>query len=110
MASWVYILKCADGSYYTGCTTYLEQRIAQHQDGTLGGYTSTRLPVDLAWCAEFQVIHEAIAFERTVKRWSRAKKEAFIAGDWGRLRALSSRSVAEAMKLARLPPAERYTD
>jgi len=109
MACWTYILRCADGSYYVGCTTALEQRIGRHQAGTYGGYTSTRLPVEVAWCAEFQSIYEAIAFERTLKRWSRAKKEAFIAGDWKRLMALSSRSRAEVVVLARRPPHERYS-
>lgn len=92
MASWVYILRCADQSYYVGCTTRLEQRIGQHQAGTTGGYTATRRPIEVVWAAEFQVLHEAIHMERTLKRWSRAKKEAFIAGDWPLLSALASRS------------------
>lgn len=85
MAAWVYILKCGDGSYYTGCTTALEQRIAQHRAGTFSGYTSTRLPVEVVWCGEFQSLHDAIDYERKLKRWSRAKKEAVINGDWNRL-------------------------
>ena len=85
MAAWVYILKCRDGSYYTGCTTSLEQRIGQHKAGTFSGYTSMRLPVEVVWCAEFQDIHDAIDYERKLKRWSRATKEAVIAGDWDRL-------------------------
>ncbi|MDO8295284.1 MAG: GIY-YIG nuclease family protein [Caulobacter sp.] len=92
MAAWVYILRCADGSYYVGCTTNLEQRIAQHHAGTTGGYTASRRPVELLWCGEAQRIHDAIEVERKLKRWSRAKKEAFIAGEWDRLQALSSRS------------------
>ena len=91
MAAWVYILKCADRSYYVGSTTDLDQRLGQHQSGVLGGYTSTRLPVEMVWAAEFQSIHEAIAFEQRVKRWSRAKKEALIRGDWDALPMLSSR-------------------
>lgn len=91
MASWTYILRCADGSYYVGCTTHLEQRLAQHRAGTYGGYTSCRLPVEVVWCAEFQSIHDAIRIERSLKRWSRAKKEAVIAGQWDVLPALSSR-------------------
>lgn len=89
MAAWVYILRCADGSYYTGCTTNLDERLSQHRSGSFGGYTSTRLPVDVAWCAEFQSIHDAIDYERRLKRWSRAKKEAVIAGDWDRLPVLA---------------------
>ena len=85
MAAWVYILKCRDGSYYTGCTTSLEQRIGQHKAGTFSGYTSMRLPVEVVWCAEFQDIHDAISYERRLKRWTRAKKEAVINGEWDRL-------------------------
>ncbi|HEX5776297.1 MAG TPA: GIY-YIG nuclease family protein [Caulobacteraceae bacterium] len=107
MASWVYILRCADGSYYTGCTTDLDSRIAQHRARTFGGYTSTRLPIEVAWCAEFQDLHDAIDFERKVKRWSRAKKESFIEGDWERLRALASRSRSEAVRGSRRTRAER---
>jgi len=55
----------------------------------MGGYTASRLPVECVHVAEFQSIHEAIAWERTIKRWSRAKKEALIAGDYDRLPALS---------------------
>jgi putative endonuclease len=89
MAAWVYILECADGSYYTGCTTHLDQRIAQHHAGTFLGYTSSRLPVTVVYIAEFQVIHDAIDWERKVKRWSRAKKRAVIAGRFEDLPALS---------------------
>lgn len=110
MACWTYILRCADGSYYVGCTTQLEDRLAKHNAGTFGGYTSTRLPVDPVWCAEFQSIHDAIDMERKLKRWSRAKKEAFIAGDWRRLMALSSRSRAVSVVLARRSPHERYSE
>jgi predicted GIY-YIG superfamily endonuclease len=89
MAVWVYILRCADDSYYTGLTTNLEQRLGRHRAGTFEGYTSTRLPVECVYVAEFQSIYEAIAWERTLKRWSRAKKEAVIAQDWDRLPALA---------------------
>ncbi len=101
MAAWTYILKCADGSYYVGCTTNLEQRIAQHHAGTTGGYTASRRPVELLWCGEAQRIHDAIEVERKLKRWSRAKKEAFIAGEWERLQALSSRKRSDAAKALR---------
>ncbi len=89
MAAWIYILKCSDGSYYTGCTTHLEQRIAQHHAGTFEGYTSTRLPVEVVYTSEFQTIHDAIDAERRIKRWTRAKKEAVIAGRWTDLPELS---------------------
>jgi predicted GIY-YIG superfamily endonuclease len=91
MAAFVYILKCADRSYYVGLTTDLDQRFGQHQSGEMGGYTSTRLPVEMVWAAEFQSIVGAIEFERRIKRWSRIKKEALIAGDFDALPTLSAR-------------------
>lgn len=91
MAATVYILRCRDGSYYVGCTTNFEQRLGQHRAGTYEGYTSSRLPVEVVWNAEFQSIYDAIAFERQLKRWSRAKKEAVIRGDWDNLPELAAR-------------------
>jgi predicted GIY-YIG superfamily endonuclease len=78
----VYILKCADGSYYTKSTNSLERRLWEHQTGFIKGYTSERLPVELVWSIDFANEHEAFLFERQIKGWSRAKKEALIRGDW----------------------------
>jgi putative endonuclease len=64
-------------------------RIAQHNDGTFGGYTSTRRPVVLVYCQAFDRITDAIAAERQVKRWTRAKKETLIRGDIDALRMLA---------------------
>jgi len=89
MAACVYIFKCADGSYYVGCTTNLDQRIGQHGDGTFGGWTSARRPLELVWTNEFQYIDDAIAFEQRIKRWSRAKKLALIKGDLAGLKELA---------------------
>jgi putative endonuclease len=90
MMAWVYILQCADGSLYTGITRgSLEQRVAEHQSGHYGGYTSLRRPVRLIWAQDFRVITDAIACERQVKRWSRAKKLALVAGDFQALRRLA---------------------
>lgn len=89
MAAWVYILECADGSFYTGCTTHIDQRIAQHQSGECGGYTSTRLPVDVVHVTEFQTVLDAIDAERKIKRWTRAKKLALIEGRFSDLPGLS---------------------
>ena len=91
MASWAYMLRCADGSFYTGCTTDLDGRVGHHQAGTLGGYTATRRPVEVVWAEEFQHIDDAIAAERRIKGWSRAKKLALIAGDYTAISALASR-------------------
>jgi putative endonuclease len=85
------MLRCRDGSYYVGCTTHIEQRMAQHRAGKFGGYTSTRLPVELVWVAETFDVRDAIELERKMKRWSRAKKEAVIEGRWELLPALSRR-------------------
>lgn len=82
----LYILKCNDSSYYIGHTDNLEQRIAQHQDGTFPGYTSARRPVTLVFMQEFTSRDEAFTVEHHIKKWSRAKKEALIAGEFDLLR------------------------
>ena len=82
MAFHAYLVRCNDGSNYADHTDELEQRIAQHQTGALGGYTAKRLPVVLVWSESFQTRDDAFAIERKLKGWSRAKKEALIAGDW----------------------------
>ncbi len=79
---WVYILKCADDSYYTGHTDNLEKRIAEHQCGTFPGFTSKRRPVELVFCQMFTSREDAFAAERKIKGWSRAKKEALIDRNW----------------------------
>ncbi len=89
MAFWVYILRCADDSYYTGHTDNLEKRMAQHQTGELPCYASTRLPVKLVFSEEFQSRAEALERERQVKGWSRKKKEALIRGDWDEIKRLA---------------------
>jgi len=87
--AWVYILQCADGSYYTGKTQNLELRIAQHQNGTYIGYTIKRRPVKLVYAQGFPTYYEAIHAERRIKGWSRAKKQALIRGDFDLLHHLS---------------------
>jgi putative endonuclease len=91
--AWLYILLCADGSYYCGTAQRgLELRVAEHNSGAFGGYTTTRRPVTLVYSQRFERITDAIAAERQVKRWSRAKKDALIRGDFDELRALSKRA------------------
>jgi putative endonuclease len=88
----LYILRCADGSYYIGITrAALEMRVAQHNAGSFGGYTETRRPVTLVFSQWFDRVTGAIENERKLKKWSRAKKEAFIKGDFVALRALAAR-------------------
>lgn len=86
------MLLCADGSFYTGCTTDLETRLGQHQGGDVPGYTMLRRPVELVWAEEFQDLHDAIATERRIKGWSRAKKQALVKGDWAEISRLASRA------------------
>ena len=88
----LYILRCADESYYVGTTRgELERRIAEHNAGAFGGYTASRRPVTLLFSQYFSAITDAIAAERQVKGWSRVKKEALIAAKFDRLPGLSQR-------------------
>ena len=84
-----YLLRCSDGSYYVGHTDDLSRRIAEHQTGFFTGYTYKRRPVELVWSTSFQTRDDAKAAERQIKGWSRAKKEALIAGDWERMSELA---------------------
>jgi putative endonuclease len=86
----VYILECSDGSYYTGVTNNLERRFSEHENGRdPKAYTFKRRPLKLAYQKEFQYILEAIAFEKQVKGWTRAKKEALIKSETESLSSLS---------------------
>ena len=89
MSFWAYMLRCVDGSYYTGHTDNLERRYGQHRSGANGGYTFKRRPVALVWSQAFPSRIEALEVERQIKGWSRGKKEALIVGDWDRLSELS---------------------
>ena len=81
MNFWTYILRCSDGSYYTGHTDALEHRIAQHQQGVIPGcHTRNRRPVELVFTQQFGSREEAFLAERQIKGWRREKKEALIAG------------------------------
>lgn len=94
MIAHVYIVGCRDGSYYTGLTRgALDTRIGQHNFGHFRGYTFLRRPVELLWSLEFAVLTDAIAVERQIKGWSRAKKEALIRGDYEALILISRRGV-----------------
>lgn len=89
MSGWLYILECADGSYYTGSTNNIELRFAQHCAGEGANHTKTRLPVKLVYLQEFQRIDEAFYREKQVQGWSRKKKEALIASQIEKLPELS---------------------
>lgn len=93
--AFVYILECADGSYYVGSHRGddVDHRVQEHQSGKYpGAYTFARRPVKLAWCEWFSRFDEAVQFERRLKGWSRAKKQALIRGDVEALTMLSRRS------------------
>lgn len=82
MAYYVYILLCADGTYYTGYTADLNRRVKQHQSGSIPrAYTKPRRPVELVWAQEFENIEDARAYEKKIKRWSTARKETQIQKD-----------------------------
>ena len=74
----VYILKCSDGTFYTGSTVDLSIRLIQHQNGIGANYTARRLPVELMYCKEFTTISEAFYKEKQIQSWSRKKKLALI--------------------------------
>lgn len=86
----VYILKCADNSYYTGITNDIDRRLYEHENAiNINCYTAERRPLALVFCEHFEDINDAISFEKQVKGWSRKKKEAIINDNWDKLKALS---------------------
>ena len=93
----VYILRCSDGSYYTGLTKQeIEARVWEHNAGTYDGYTAKRRPVELVFTETYDRIIDAIARERQIKGWSRRKKEALIDMDYEALPDLSRRGPVKA--------------
>src|SRR5689334_22730604 len=101
MPFYVYILECSDGTYYTGHTDDLDQRMAQHGDGTASRYTSKRRPLKLLWASDCQRREQAFELEKQIQGWSRAKKQALMRGDFEVLPYLSlNREAREARALA----------
>jgi putative endonuclease len=80
----VYILECSDGSYYTGSTDDITKRLWHHEQGVeVSSYTYPRRPVRLVWTSEeTQHYYDALRWERQIKGWSRAKKQALIRGEF----------------------------
>jgi putative endonuclease len=93
MGVYVYMLRCADRSFYVGTATGddLGPRVDQHNAGSYPGYTFSRRPVVLVWSEYFDRITDGIAAERQIKGWSRAKKEALLRSDWAKVSELSRR-------------------
>jgi len=91
---YVYILCCADSSYYTGMTNDLERRLQEHTEGLLPlCYTFKRRPLELVYSEHYRQVNDAIAREKQIQRWSRKKKEALIKGDIDELKRLAKNRV-----------------
>jgi len=107
MSFWVYILRCADGSYYTGHTDNLEQRIGEHTIGAIPScYTFKRRPLQLVFSQDFPTREEALSSEQQIKGWSRKKKEAMLRGDWAEVSRLAKSSHPEFPPTVRPKPVE----
>lgn len=78
MSSYVYILECADGTYYTGWTTCLERRVKEHNLGKGAKYTRSRRPVTLKYYEELKTKEEALRREYAIKQLTRKEKERLV--------------------------------
>jgi len=90
VAFYVYMLECSDGSLYVGHTEDLTTRLSAHRSRRYSGYTARRLPVRLVFSEPFNSRDEALAAERQIKGWSRAKKLALKRGEWDSVVRLAS--------------------
>jgi putative endonuclease len=88
---YVYMLSCADGSFYVGSTKNLSARIKTHNDGRGAAHTFKHHPFRLVYSERFLSEIEALARERQLKRWSHQKKTALSEGNRERLKLLSKR-------------------
>ncbi|MFD4422727.1 GIY-YIG nuclease family protein [Agromyces sp. NPDC058484] len=88
--AWMYILRCSNGAFYTGSTAQdIEARVWQHNEGLGANFTRKHRPVELVYCETWDRVDDAYTREKQVQGWSRAKKQALIDGEYGRLPALS---------------------
>ncbi len=76
--NYTYILRCGDGSLYTGWTNHLEKRVADHNAGRGAKYTKAHLPVELVYYETFETKEEAMKRECAIKKLSRSQKERLI--------------------------------
>jgi predicted GIY-YIG superfamily endonuclease len=83
------MLHCRGGYLYVGHTDDLERRMDQHERGILPGFVRAHSPFQIVWSCEFPTRYEALAMERRVKGWGRAKKLALVRGDWESISALA---------------------
>ncbi len=86
---YIYILKCSNGTYYTGSTIDIDRRLLQHQNGEGANHTKKYLPVELVYLAHYNNIVDAFNREKQIQGWRRAKKEALINGAENELKKLS---------------------
>ena len=77
---YVYVIECADGSFYTGYTTDVERRVAEHDAGTGAKYTRGRTPVELRHTESFDTRSAAMSREHEIKGFSRSEKERLVRG------------------------------
>ena len=77
---YVYMVECADGTYYTGYTNDLKVRLKRHNDGLASKYTRARLPVTLVWKKECRQFRSAFKAEIMIKQLTRLQKEALVGG------------------------------
>jgi putative endonuclease len=77
---WVYVVECADGTYYTGYTNNFEKRIKRHNDGLASKYTRARLPVKFVWMKEYRQFKSAFKAEIIIKGLTRLQKESLVNG------------------------------
>ncbi|MDS0261672.1 GIY-YIG nuclease family protein [Haloarcula sp. S1CR25-12] len=78
---YAYVLRCSDGSFYTGYTTDVERRVREHDDGDGAKYTRGRTPVELVHVERFESKSAAMSREYEIKQLSRAEKETLVEGD-----------------------------
>lgn len=102
----VYILECSDGSYYTGSTADMMKRLWQHEQGVEpSAYTYSRRPVKLVWTSQaVDHYYDALRWERQIKGWSRAKKQALIRGEFDALHEIVKAERKEREQKKKQPP------
>jgi predicted GIY-YIG superfamily endonuclease len=91
---WVYIIRCADGSYYIGSTQDLEKRLRAHEEGRAATYTARRRPLKLAYSEKHGTMDAARGRELQIKGWIRKKKEALISGNMEDLKSMGKKRVS----------------
>ena len=97
--AFIYFLRCSDDSYYTGITRRsVDERVSEHAQGLVDSYTAHRQPIELIFSEYYARVDEAVAAERRLKGWSRAKKEAYMHGEFELLSALARRKSNRPLK------------